>query len=397
MYNFEKLVDRRKLGSAKWYDMFEINPDVSENIVPFSVADMEFEPPSEIREGLKQFIDRAVFGYSRPTEEYYDAVTGWMKNHHGWEVSREQIVTSSGVIPSLYTAVRAFTKPGEAVLLLSPVYYPFFESALRNGREIADSPLVCDESGYHIDFDDFEKKASNPKVKLLFFCNPHNPVGRSWKEEELRRAGEICVKNDVIIVSDEIHFDLLMPGYKHTVFSKVSPEIEDRAVICTAPSKSFNLAGMQVSNIFIKNRELRERFEKELENTLGPNFQNPVGYEACRLAYTKGEAWLSEVKKYIYENYLFAKEYLGEHLPMIRVTELEATYLLWMDFRSFGLSPEELREINVKQAEVFFDEGFIFGETGKGFERLNLACPRPVLADGLERLSKVYRNLKTKK
>jgi aminotransferase/cystathionine beta-lyase len=393
VYNFEKLIDRNKLGSAKWIDMHKINPNVSDEVVPFSVADMEFEPPIEIREGLKSFIDRAVFGYSWPTEDYYKAVIGWVKKRHNWEIKAEQIVTSSGVIPSLYTAVRAFTEPGDGVLLFSPVYYPFFESAERNGRKVIESPLVQDDSGYHIDFEDFEKKASDPSAKLLFFCNPHNPVGRSWLPEELRRVGEICCKYDVIIVSDEIHFDLIMPGHQHTVFSTLSEEISERMLVCTAPSKSFNLAGMQVSNVIISNRKLKAQFEKELENTLGPNFQNPIGYEACRLAYTEGEKWLEAAKKYIYDNYLFAKEYLKENLPMVKVAEMEATYLLWMDFRAFGLSAEELREINVTKADMYFDEGYIFGEMGRGFERLNLACPRWVLEDGLKRLAKAYREV----
>ena len=362
---------------------------MKENAVPLSVADMEFYNAPEITEGLQRFLQTAVLGYTDPTEAYFQAVTDWMARRKGWSVRKEEIVCSPGVIPALYAAVRAFTEPGDGVLLMTPAYPPFYSAVKENGRRVVPSALINREGSYSMDLADIDEKTRPEDVKLLFLCNPHNPTGRSWRPEELRRLGEICRKNHLIVMSDEIHSDLMMPGITHSVFAALSPELADIALTCTAPSKTFNLAGMQTSNIVISNPELRRAFRREMIVSSGGGLLNILGYEACRIAYTECEAWLEELIGVIWENYGFVKEAVAETLPKAVISPLEGTYLAWLDLRAYGLSPEEMEKRHV-QADLFLDEGHIFGPEGNGFERINLACPKWVLEDAMERLSAIY-------
>lgn len=386
-YDFESLINRKKLGSSKWLGMIDKKPDVSENVVPFSVADMEFKNAPEIMEGLKTYLDETILGYTSPTNEYLDAVVNFMKRHHDWSINKEWIVPAPGVVPALAHAIRGFTESGDGVIIMSPVYYPFFSCVEMNHRVIVENPLINNGEKYEIDFDDLEIKASNPKNKILLFCSPHNPVGRVWKKEELIQLVDICLKHDVLIISDEIHFDLIMPGYKHTVLATISEEIENRCIVCTAPSKTFNLAGMQTSNLIIKNEELRNKMKQVM---LEVAFMScgTLGYKACELAYTHCDKWLDELLLKIDENRNIVEEFCKKYIPEIKVYPLEGTYLQWLDLRSFGLSKEQLEKEMIQECELFFDEGYIFGEAAEGFERINIACPTDILLEGLNRLLK---------
>lgn len=272
---------------------------------------------------------------------------------------------------------------------MSPVYYPFYYAIERNARNIVKSPLISTGTSYIINYEDLEEKAKNPKNKVLLFCSPHNPTGRVWTKEELEKVADICLRNNVFIISDEIHNDLIMPGHKHTVFATISEEVKDNMIICTAPSKTFNIAGLQNSNIIIPNQNIRERYNKVLEsNAIG--LVNMIGLKACEIAYTQCEDWLEQLIELIYHNHLELKKFIQENIPQIKVYDLEGTYLQWLDFNAFGLSNEQLEELMHKKAELYFDEGYVFGEEGSGFERWNIACPTKVMMEGLERLKKVF-------
>lgn len=391
-YDFETVINRANTGSSKWEQMKSWKPDVREGIIPFSVADMEFKMAPEIIEGLKEYLDKAILGYTIPTESYYNAVCGWMKKRHNWDIKPEWITGSAGVVRAFFGAVRAFTDPGDGIIIMTPVYYPFYNAISRNSRRLVKNPLINTGSTYIIDYEDLEKKAQDPNNKVLLFCSPHNPVGRVWRRDELERVGEICLKNNVLIISDEIHFDLIMPGNKHTVFAAVSEELADNMIICTAPSKTFNLAGMHNSNIIVPNMKLREQYLKE-NQSVGFSSLNILGYKACEIAYTKCEAWLDGLLKVIYHNHLELKKYIEENIPEIKVYGLEGTYLQWMDFNGFHLNRDELERLMHEEAEVFFDEGYVFGEEGAGFERMNIACPTGVLIAALERLKDALRQI----
>lgn len=388
-YDFTTLVDRTPLSSAKWAAMHEANPAVPPGIPPFSVADLDLPTAPEIIEGLKAFMDGAVFGYTRPPAAFTRAVIEWMARRHGWTVDPAWIVQSSGVVPAFFNAIRAFTGPGDGVIIQSPAYYPFYLAIERNHRRLARNPLVLREGRWRIDFDGLARLASDSRNKLLLFCSPHNPTGRVWTRDELERVAEIVLANDLVLVSDEIHFDLVLPGHRHTVVSTLGPDIAQRTVVCTAPSKTFNLAGMQASNIVIANPGLRARFVAELEAT-GFIFLTTLGYKACELAYTRGEAWLDGLLQLIRHNHELVRRFMAERLPAANVFDLEGTYLQWMDFRGFGKSADELKAINEQQALVFFDEGTMFGEEGAGFERMNLATPTAAVEAALERLARCY-------
>lgn len=389
-YDFTKLADRSGQGSAKWQDMYRQNPDIKKGIVPLSVADMEFENPKEITEGLQSFLDTAVLGYTLPTKPYYDAVIGWMKRRHGFEITAESIVCSPGVVPALYTSVCAFTNKGDGVILLTPVYYPFYMAVESHERKVVVSSLKETDGRYTMDFEDIEEKASQEENKLLFLCNPHNPIGRVWSKEELKKLGEICKNYGVLIVSDEIHQDLIMPGFSHTVFQTVDDSFRNFSIVCTAPSKTFNLAGMQTSNIVIPNERLRRQFQETLQRNMGGSFLNMLGYEACRLAYDNCENWLSKLLYTVHQNSLMTKAFFEEYMPQVKVIPLEGTYLQWLDFRRLNVEYKKMEQLHVEEAQVFFDEGYIFGSEGQGFERLNLACPQQIIKDALERVAGVY-------
>lgn len=391
-YDFESIIDRSGCGSSKWEGMKQHNPNVSPDVMPLSVADMEFMTAPEIREGLKHYIDTVIQGYTGPTPCYYDAVLSWQKRRHGFEGKQEWIVTTSGVVSAIFYLVKALTQPGEGVIIQRPVYYPFSMAAEMTGRNLVINELIEKEDTYEMDFADLEAKCQDPNNKVLILCNPHNPIGKVWKPEDLRRLTDICVRNGVFIIDDEIHNDLILPGHTHHALPVVCPDALEHMAYCTAPSKTFNLAGMQLSNIFIPNAEVREKILQAKMQNMSMN-QVAISYEACRLAYETGEPWLAELLTVIEGNARYVTDFLAEHIPEARVYPLEGTYLLWVDFRRLGLSHQELEKMNLA-ADLYLDEGYIFGDQGQGFERFNLALPRSALAKAMERLCKAVRERK---
>lgn len=389
-YDFVTKHSRKGVGSNKWDQMYRRNPSIPDDVVPLSVADMEFANPPQIAEGLYRYMKEMIFGYTSPTASYYEAVVNWMKRRHQWEIKKEWIVDYPGVVPALYDLVKLLTKPGEGVILMTPVYYPFYSAIKNGGRDLIESRLKINGNRYEIDFDDFEKKASTPKNTLFILCNPHNPVGRVWTREELTRIGRICIDNNVLIISDEIHHDLIMPGYEHTAFASISEEFAGHSISCTAPSKTFNMAGLATSNIIIPDPDLKERVCQYRESQ-GRFFCNIAGYKACEIVYNECEDWLEELLTVIDRNRKFLKDYLNEKLPMIKVFELEGTYLQWLDCRGMGMDCHELEHFMEDEAYVITDEGYVFGEPGEGFERINLACPASIIRETLERLYQAYQ------
>lgn len=389
-YDFETVNPRYHTGSGKWDEVEASGKNYGEDVIPFSVADMEFVTAPEIVDALKTFLDHNVLGYAGATEEYYQAVCGWMKKKHDWDTKPEWIVETQGVVDAFNTAVKAYTKAGEGVMLMTPVYYPMYMAIENNKRVLVDTKLIRKGTSYEIDFEDFETKARDENTKLLILCSPHNPCSRIWRREELEKIAKICSENNVFVVSDEIHSDLVMPGYKHTVFAAVSKEAPDNCLVCTAPSKTFNLAGLQTSNIFIPNPEKRQIFLDELcTNTPNPKC-SILGYQACRAAYENCEEWLSQVLKIIETNKNLITDFMAKEFPQVQIMDFEATYLLWMDFNGLGIGFGELERINRMEAGLFFDEGYIFGEQGVGFERWNLACPTRYIQAALERMKDAY-------
>ena len=385
-YDFQTVTNRRYTGSMKWDQMLFDNPKLGEDIVPLSVADMEFVNPPEVKRGLKDYIDHMILGYTGPTDSYYDAVIHWMDRRHNYKIEKEWVLQTPGVVNAFFNAVRQFTEEGDGVIVMGPVYYPFYLSAERNNRRIVNCPLIETEGYYRMDYEKIKEAASKEENKILLFCSPHNPVGRVWKKEELEKLAEIILKNDLIVVSDEIHNDLIMPGYEHTVFQNVDSRIQDRIITCTAPSKTFNLAGLGISNIIIPDKDLRERFAEGLLKQ--GTFNTMMGYKACEIVYNECEEWLDQCIEAVDKNQKLVKKFFEENFPEIKAPLIEGTYLQWVDFRSLGLSKEELEALMKVEAQLYLDEGYIFGEEGIGFERINLACPKKVIEDALERLRK---------
>ena len=389
-YNFTTCKDRSKMGAGKWEAMKAQNPQVPEGIIPFSVADMELENPPEIVEGLQEFAGKMVFGYTNPTEPFFNSVISWMKNHHGLEVNKEWMVQTPGVVNGLHHTVRCMTRPGDGVIIMPPVYYPFARIIKANKREVVENPLLLRGNRYEIDFAGLEKKAAEEKNTMLIFCSPHNPIGRVWTKEELNQVADICLKNGVILVCDEIHHDLILPGHTFTSMPLAHEEIYDHMVLCTAPSKTFNLAGLQCSNLIIKNEALRKAMQDELQESAQMGL-NIFAYEGCRLGYEKCGQWLSQLLELLDKNRRTVEEFMEKEIPDIHVFPLEGTYLQWWDCRKLGLSKEELEQFMTQEALLFLDEGYLFGKEGDGFERINLACPTKVLQEALGRLRDACR------
>ena len=382
-FDFDTVVERRGTNCLK-YD-FARERGKREGILPLWVADMDFQTAPAILEKLERVVKHGIFGYSEGKEDYFWAISKWYKERFDWNLKANWLVKTPGVVFGIAAAIRAFTKEGEGVLIQQPVYYPFSEVIRDNDRVLVNSPLKLENGHYEIDFEDFEKQIKENNVKLFLLCSPHNPVGRVWKEQELRKLGDICVKYDIIVVSDEIHSDFTYPGHQHRIFASLSPAYADITVTCTAPSKTFNLAGLQISNIFISNTDLRKRFKEEIE-AQGYSQVNLMGLAACQAAYENGGEWLDRLKEYLYGNLAFVKAFLQEYLPEITLIEPEGTYLIWLDFRSLNLPEEELEDLIVNKANLWLDSGAIFGTVGRGFERINIACPRKTLEKALVQL-----------
>lgn len=388
--DFDSVIERRNTRSLK-YD-FAAERGRSEDILPMWVADMDFKTSSYIEDALAERVREGVFGYSEVKTPYFETVRDWMVRRHGWQPQEEWLVKTPGVVTALAMAVKAYTEPGDAVLIQLPVYYPFAEVIEDNGRRVVSNTLYRGEDNrYHMDFADFEQKIVQNEVKLFLLCNPHNPVGRVWTAEELTQLGDLCVEHGVTVVSDEIHEDFVFQG-KHQVFAGLKKEYEERCIVCTSPSKTFNLATMVLSNIFIPNRDLRKRFRKQLD-AAGISQLGVMGLIACETAYSKGEEWYLAMHAYVRDNIAYVKNYVEQNLPGVRMTEHEGTYLVWLDFSGTGLSETELEDLIVNRAKLWLDGGTMFGECGKGFQRINVACPRSILKEAMKRLEGALKEI----
>lgn len=381
--DFDREITRRGTGCIK-YDC-AVERGMPEDVLPLWVADMDFATSSYVLDAMRERVDHGIFGYTEEVPGYFESVRDWMQRHHDFTVEKSWLVKTPGVVFALAMAIQAYTQPGDAVLIQQPVYYPF-EGVIRdNGRQMVTNTLYLGEDNrYHIDFDDFERKLSEHQVKLFLFCSPHNPVSRVWTEEELIRLGDLCMQHQVIVVSDEIHADFAFQG-KHHVFATLKQEYAQRCVICTSPSKTFNLAGLNLSNIFIPNRELRERF-RSCVNAVGVSELNVMGQVACETAYRQGEEWYQAMMRYVADNIALIGQYVEENLPGVRLVTHEGTYLVWLDFRELGLSEAALEQRIVHEAKLWLDGGGMFGAGGAGFQRINAACPRRLLREALERI-----------
>jgi len=381
--DFDKIIDRRGTNCIK-YDG-AIASGLPADILPLWVADMDFRTSSYIQDAIKAQAEHGIWGYSDAGEGYFLAIEKWMQEQFGWQVRPEWLVKAPGIVFALAMAVKAFTKHGDTVLIQQPVYHPFRHVIVDNERIVADNSLIIEEDGtYRMDVDDFERQIVANNIKLFFLCNPHNPVGRVWSEAELIAIGDICYKHGVIVVSDEIHADFVFEG-EHKIFANLKEEYRQMTITCTAPSKTFNTAGLQISNIFIENEELRGKFEKAIKSC-GYGEPTSGGVAACEAAYKDGRQWYEAMKEYVKDNITFVEAYLKEQLPQVKMKRPEGTYLVWLDLRELGLSNEERRELIVKKAQLWLNEGEIFGEQGSGFERINVACPRAILHEALDRL-----------
>ena len=389
-YDFDKVIERKETNSLK-YD-FTAERGMPQDVLPLWVADMDFQTPHVVIDALVKASQHGIFGYSEVKVPYFQAVHDWYQKYFQWETEQSWLIKTPGVVFAICTAIRALTKPGDCVLIQRPVYYPFSNSILDNERTLVNNPLNYQNGHYTIDFDDFEVKIKQNNVKLFILCNPHNPVGRVWSQEELIQMGEICLKYQVTVVSDEIHADFIYPGHQHTVFANLKPEFAENTITCTAPSKTFNLAGLQVSNIFISNQKLRRAFRKELYNT-GYFQLNTLGLTACQTAYEKGYPWLESLRSYLSDNLAYIKSFLENELPQISLVEPEGTYLLWLDFHDLGLTDSQLDDFIVKQARLWLDKGTMFGPEGEGFQRINIACPRETLKRALNQLKQAIEHL----
>ncbi len=389
-YEFNDIVDRRNTNSLK-YD-FAVERGKPSDILPLWVADMDFKAPPEVLNALLKAVSHGIFGYSEVKKDYFAAVHDWFYQHFNWDTKEQWLIKTPGVVYAIALAVKALTKEKEGVLIQQPVYYPFEETILLNKRALVVNYLVYKGGKYSIDYDDFEKKIIEGNVKLFVLCNPQNPVGRVWTKEELTKMGEICIRHNVVIVSDEIHCDFTYPGFQHTVFANINDTFAENTITCTSPSKTFNLAGLQVSNIFIRNDRLRNKIINELDKS-GYSQLNTLGLVACKAAYQYGGPWLEELKEYLLDNLNFVREFLKENLPMIKLIEPEGTYLIWLDFTKLNLTSGEMKELIVDKAKLWLDAGQMFGKNGVGFERINIACPRKLLQKAMEQLNTAIKCL----
>lgn len=387
--DFDRVIDRKNTKCLK-YD-FAQRLGMPEGLQPLWVADMDFKTSSFIQEALESRVRHGIFGYSEAQEEYFEIIKKWMKSHYNWKVNRRWLVKTPGVVFALAMAVKAFTDIGDEVLIQQPVYYPFRSIIQDNGRKVVSNTLYLGaDNRYHIDFEDFEKKIAEKRIKLFFLCNPHNPVGRVWSREELIRLGDICYKYHVMVVSDEIHADFIFQG-KHHVFAGLKKEFEEITITCTSPSKTFNLAGLQISNLFIAEPQIKDIILKQID-TAGYSQLNIMGLVACEAAYKDGEIWYKAMHAYIRENIRYTESFLKKNIPVVKMIKHEGTYLLWLDFRELGLSTEDLDHLIINKAKLWLDSGVMFGESGAGFQRINVACPRVVLEEALKKMKEAVEN-----
>lgn len=379
-YDFDEIIVRRGTDSYKW------DSADNENVLPMWVADMDFRTAPAIVDALRRRVEHGIFGYTRVPDGYYAAVTDWFARRHNWSIDRGWMIYTSGVVPAISAIIKALTVPGDKVLVQTPVYNCFFSSIRNNGCEMLPSPLVLSDNTFAIDFGDLERKAADPKVKLMLLCNPHNPAGRVWRRDELERIGEICIRHGVRVVSDEIHCELVFPGHRYTPFASISGEFLRHSVTCISPSKAFNIAGLQIANIVCADADCRRKIDRAINDNEVCDV-NPFGVVATQAAYNEGEDWLNQLIGYIHSNYIYMCGFCREHLPEFPLTVLEGTYLVWMDCRKLAMASEELEHRLVNEAGLWLNAGTMYGTAGEGFMRWNIACPRARLAEGLKRFA----------
>lgn len=383
-YDFDKITDRRATNSYKW-------DSAPEGVLPMWVADMDFRTAPAIIDALQKRVAHGIFGYTRVPDAYYDAVTSWFSRRHGWDIDREWIIYTSGVVPAVSAVIKALTMPGDKVIVQTPVYNCFFSSIRNNGCEIVSNPLRRIGDTYEMDFDNLERCAADPRAKVMLLCNPHNPAGRVWTPDELTRLGNICLRNGVTVVADEIHCELVYQGFKYTPFASLSDAFLHRSVTCVSPSKAFNIAGLQIANIVAFDNDLRSRIDKAI-NINEVCDVNPFGVAATIAAYNEGEEWLNQLVDYLHGNYEAMAEFCRRELPEFPIARLEGTYLVWMDCSSFGMPSEALEHALLEDARLWLNAGTMYGAEGEGYMRWNIACPRSVMLDGLNRFLNFDRN-----
>ena len=383
-YNFDEIIPRRGTNSYKWDSAGDAD------VLPMWVADMDFRTAPPVVEALRKRVEHGIFGYVRVPDAYYAAVTNWFARRHDWQIEKEWIIYTTGVVPALSAVIKALTAPGDKVMVQTPVYNCFFSSIRNNGCGMIANPLIYRNGTYQIDFADLEQKAADPSVKVLLLCNPHNPAGRVWTKQELTRIGDICIRNNVCVVADEIHCELVFPGHTYIPFASISQEFLMHSVTCTSPSKAFNLAGLQIANIISADTDIRTKIDKAI-NINEVCDVNPFGVEALMAAYNDGEEWLEELKQYLFANYNYLRVYFEEYLPEFPVATLEGTYLVWADCSVLNQSSDETVKTLLEKEKLWVNEGSLYGEAGEGFIRINIACPRQQLIEGLNRLRRALK------
>lgn len=384
-YNFDIIINRRGTNSVKW------DFEKEDGVIPMWVADMDFQTAPAIRKAVEDRAKHGIFGYAKVPDSYYNAITSWFKRRHNWAIEKEWIVYTTGVIPAISAAIKALAMPGEKVLIQTPVYNCFFSSIRNQGCEVQESPLKRKGDTYVADWDDFERKCADEKTTVFLLCNPHNPAGRVWTKEELTRMWEICKQHNVAVISDEIHCELVMPGNEFTPFATVSEDCRDNCIVLNSPTKNFNIAGLQIANIVCANRQWRRRVERVI-NIFEVCDVNPFGIDALEAAYNESEDWMDELNRYLFDNYQFLKSTIEKELPGYEVLKLEGTYLVWMSIKPSGLTSEQFTEKLVKEGKVLINSGTMYGEkTGEGYVRINIACPRKTLEEGLKRIIRVLK------
>lgn len=385
-FDFHRTIDRHHTASVKWEALKNVYG--VDDVLPMWVADMDFEPPYEVKEALLKRVEHGIYGYTFAPQTANEAVQSWVKNRHGWEIDPAWVIYSPGVVPSISTIITTFTNPGDKILLQSPVYTPFFNMTNQNDRVVVNSPLILKEKSYEIDFVDFEEKLKEG-VKLFILCNPHNPVGRVWKEEELRKMADLCIKYDCLILSDEIHSDLIFKPNKHIPIASLDNSYNDHVITCIAPSKTFNLAGLQASTMIIANKKIREAVQAT-QRKQGLSSLNTFGILGLEVAYRHGEQWLEGLLSYLQESMTLLTTFIEKELPNLSVVKAEGTYLVWIDCRKLSLSDEEIQDALLKKGKLALEPGAKYGAGGEGFIRMNIACSQETLKDGLERLKRAF-------
>ena len=382
-YDFDEIIPRRGTNSYKWDSAGDAD------ILPMWVADMDFRTAPPVVEALRKRVEHGIFGYVRVPDAYYAAVTNWFARRHDWQIEKEWIIYTTGVVPALSAVIKALTVPGDKVMVQTPVYNCFFSSIRNNGCGMIANPLIYRNGTYQIDFADLEQKAADPNVKVLLLCNPHNPAGRVWTKQELTRIGDICIRNNVWVVADEIHCELVFPGHTYIPFASISQEFLMHSVTCTSPSKAFNLAGLQIANIISADTDIRTKIDKAI-NVNEVCDVNPFGVEALMAAYNDSKEWLEELKQYLFANYNYLRAYFAEYLPEFPVSMLEGTYLVWVDCSVLNQSSDEIVKTLLEKEKLWVNEGGLYGEAGEGFIRINIACPQQQLAKGLKKLKHAF-------